>query len=85
MRRERLLDSKTTATFLGCTPAALALWRKQRRGPTYVRLGLRLVRYRERDLARWLAAGRVEARSQNSRAVPKSQSGDPNSQPTAKP
>jgi len=60
MRNERLLDSKETATVLGCTQAALALWRRQRRGPTYVRLGLRMVRYRERDLARWLEAGRVE-------------------------
>jgi len=62
MRNERLLDSKEAATVLGCTQAALALWRKQHRGPTYIRLGMRLVRYRARDLARWLEAGRVDPR-----------------------
>ena len=56
---EALMDGKEAARILGCTDAALALWRKKHRGPSYVRLG-RLVRYREADLSDWIAACRVE-------------------------
>jgi predicted DNA-binding transcriptional regulator AlpA len=57
---EKLLDGKKTAEFLGCTEAALALWRKKRQGPSYVRLGMRLVRYPLRDLLTWLEKQRIE-------------------------
>ena len=56
---EILLDGKQTAELLGCTEAALALWRKERRGPAYLRLG-RLIRYREVDLLSWIESSRVE-------------------------
>jgi predicted DNA-binding transcriptional regulator AlpA len=51
--REQLLDSKAAAKILGCTEAALIFWRRKGSGPNFVRMG-RLVRYRERDLIRWI-------------------------------
>jgi len=56
---DQLLDSKEAARILGCTEAGLELWRKEGRGPSYVRLG-RLVRYREADLSTWITSCRVE-------------------------
>ena len=41
MGAEPLLDPKETAALLGCTESALALWRKQHRGPSYIRVGQR--------------------------------------------
>jgi predicted DNA-binding transcriptional regulator AlpA len=57
---EILVDGKEAARRLGCTVSALALWRRQRRGPTYVRLG-RLVRYREADLDTWVQSCRIHS------------------------
>ena len=56
--RARLLDTKSAAKLLGCTPAALIKFRAERRGPAYVRVG-RLIRYRHADLARWLRSCRI--------------------------
>ena len=38
-----------TARILSCTKAALRRWRRERRGPRFVKLG-RLIRYRQSDL-----------------------------------
>ena len=61
MAAEPLLDSKETAALLGCTESALALWRKQHRGPSYIRVGQRLVRYRQQDVVNWLEVQRVDS------------------------
>lgn len=61
MGAEPLLDPKETAALLGCTESALALWRKQHRGPSYIRVGQRLVRYRQQDLVSWLELHRVDS------------------------
>ena len=53
MTEDILLNSRQVAELLGCTEAALALWRRERRGPTYVRLG-RLVRYRKSGVSSWI-------------------------------
>lgn len=45
----QLLTEAETSKVLQCTKAALRRWRRERRGPKFVRLG-RLVRYRETDL-----------------------------------
>lgn len=45
----QLMTEDETARALKCTKAALRRWRRERRGPRYVKLG-RLVRYRESDL-----------------------------------
>lgn len=55
---ETLLDETALARFLGCTPAALQLWRRENRGPAYVRVG-RLVRYTGRDVKAWIDAQTV--------------------------
>jgi predicted DNA-binding transcriptional regulator AlpA len=55
----KLIDSKEAADLLGCTEAALGLWRKEGRGPSYIRVE-RLVKYREADLIAWIESRRVQ-------------------------
>lgn len=45
----RLLTERETSELLKCTVAALRRWRRERRGPRFVKLG-RLIRYRDSDL-----------------------------------
>jgi hypothetical protein len=45
----QLHNEDQTAKILNCTKAALRRWRRERRGPRFVKLG-RLIRYRETDL-----------------------------------
>lgn len=47
------------ARILGCSVACLRAWRLQGRGPAFVRLGRRLVRYRLIDLQEYVARHRV--------------------------
>ena len=54
----RLLDTKRAASLLNCSPAAMAKFRVERRGPPYIKVG-RLIRYRRIDLIRWLKSCRV--------------------------
>ena len=54
----RLLNTEAASVLLGCTPAALAKFRTERRGPLYVKVG-RLIRYRRLDLIRWVKSQRV--------------------------
>ncbi len=45
----QLLTEQKTAEALNCTVAALRRWRRERRGPRFVKLG-RLIRYNPADL-----------------------------------
>jgi predicted DNA-binding transcriptional regulator AlpA len=54
-----LLDVKQAAAALSVAPATLENWRWAGRGPAFVRIGLRRVRYRVADLRAWLAARTV--------------------------
>ena len=45
----KLLTEGETSMVLNCTRAALRRWRRERRGPKFVKLG-RLIRYRDSDL-----------------------------------
>jgi excisionase family DNA binding protein len=54
-RSELLLTPKEAAEFLGIPLGTLAQWRSQRRGPPYIKLEERLVRYRRSDLEEYLA------------------------------
>ena len=54
MGHDRLLTTKEAAEFLGLHPVTLAAWRVARRGPRYVKLSARAVRYRLRDLELYL-------------------------------
>lgn len=56
--RRALLTCREAAEFLGVPEGTLAQWRSQRRGPSFVKLEGRLVRYRLADLESYLS-GRV--------------------------
>ncbi len=55
-----LLTPRQAAEYLGMPESTLAQWRSQRRGPPYIKLELRLVRYRASDLESWLNQRIVE-------------------------
>lgn len=55
---EKLLDTVEVARVLGIHPATLATWRSQGRGPEFLKVGPRKVRYRVRDLDTWLDRNR---------------------------
>jgi hypothetical protein len=50
---------RDAARYIGFTSAALRKWRREGRGPAYIRFG-RSVRYRIADLDHWLDTYRVE-------------------------
>jgi hypothetical protein len=54
------LTGREAAAFLRCTPAGLARYRHERRGPAFVRVGKKLIRYRVSDLEEWLESHRVQ-------------------------
>jgi len=51
----RLLSPAQAAEVLGIPEGTLAQWRSQRRGPPFIKLEGRLVRYRARDLEQYIA------------------------------
>jgi predicted DNA-binding transcriptional regulator AlpA len=55
---DALLRPEEAARLLGYTTRALEAWRMQGRGPAFVRVSKRSVRYRRGDLLAW-AASRV--------------------------
>lgn len=56
----RLLTPKQAAEVLGVPEGTLAQWRSQRRGPAFIKLEGRLVRYRARDLEGYITCSSVE-------------------------
>jgi hypothetical protein len=56
----RLLTPAQVAESLGIPEGTLAQWRSQRRGPAFIKLEGRLVRYRARDLENYIAGCIVE-------------------------
>lgn len=48
-----LLREQEAAQLLGFTPRTLQAWRVTGRGPTYIRISSRAVRYRRSDLIAW--------------------------------
>ena len=59
---EQLLDTVQAADYLGLKPGTLETWRwDARRGPAFIRLSKRAVRYRRSDLDAWLDAQTVNA------------------------
>lgn len=53
-----LMDTAGASALLGCSPGALVRFRVERRGPPYIKIG-KLIRYRRRDLLRWISSQRV--------------------------
>ena len=56
-----LLNENQVAQFLNCTKAALRRWRREGRGPRFVKIG-RLVRYRQEEIEDFVNQNTVQAR-----------------------
>lgn len=50
---EQLLPEKTAAKLLAISPRTLRNWRVKGKGPQYVKVSSRAIRYRYGDLIRW--------------------------------
>ena len=59
MATDLLLTQDEAAQVLGVQPATLNYWRAKGRGPAYVRISRRCVRYRCDDLQTWIDSQRV--------------------------
>ncbi|MCZ7587162.1 MAG: helix-turn-helix domain-containing protein [Deltaproteobacteria bacterium] len=60
---EQLLREDAAADRLGMTTRALQAWRVNGRGPRFIRISARAVRYDPRDLDDWIEARRVRSTS----------------------
>ena len=58
-----LRSTRQVAEFLGVSPRTLEDWRLRGGGPRFVRMGSRVVRYRPREVARWIADREVASTS----------------------
>ena len=56
---DALLNQNEAAELLGVAPATLNFWRASGRGPAFVRISKRCVRYRCEDLQKWVDSQRV--------------------------
>jgi hypothetical protein len=54
MYADKQLTQKQVAELLNIQPRTLESWRQRRIGPPFVAYSRRCIRYRERDLQRWL-------------------------------
>jgi hypothetical protein len=63
------MTPKQASEFLSVPEGTLAQWRSQRRGPAFIKLEGRLVRYRSRDLEQYITGCAVEPVSTQSRNV----------------
>ncbi len=55
-QRQPLLTEVQAAKLLSLTPRALQAWRYQGRGPQFVKISARAIRYRPEDLEAWIEA-----------------------------
>lgn len=62
-----MLDTREAAEALGLSPRALESWRLRGCGPRFVRISGRAIRYRSRELARWIASREVGSTSEAAR------------------
>ena len=60
MKTDELIDAGEVARVLGISPRTLEGMRQEGRGPAYVRISSKCVRYRRSDLERFLTRVRVE-------------------------
>jgi len=59
MEEKNLMTTVEAARLLALSKKTLECWRHQRRGPRFIKVGGRAVRYRRRDLENFLAACQV--------------------------
>lgn len=64
--REKSLTEDVAASLIGYSPAALRLWRREGRGPCYLKHG-RSIRYLPQDLRAWEASHRVTPSAEGAR------------------
>jgi hypothetical protein len=62
-----LLNANEAGQILKLAPATLRNWRVQGRGPPWIRLSRRAIRYRIEDIAFWLAAQTRRSTSEQDR------------------
>jgi len=55
---EKLLQDVEVARILGVEPDTLRAWRRQGRGPAFIEVGSKTVRYRAEDVRAWIQAQR---------------------------
>jgi predicted DNA-binding transcriptional regulator AlpA len=58
-----LLNERQAAHVIGAQPGTLAVWRTKGKGPAYIRIGPRMIRYRRADLMAFADAHRVDPRA----------------------
>ena len=58
---QQAVDEPTAATYAGYTGEAFRKWRREGRGPAFIRVN-RSIRYRVSDLDTWLDRHRIETR-----------------------
>lgn len=63
-----LRNEVQAAAFLGVSPRALQKWRVTGRGPKFLRLSARCIRYSQAELDRWVEARLCQATAQYARA-----------------
>lgn len=54
LQDDRLYSIEEVADYLGLSRAALAQMRYERRGPKWVKISARVIKYRGRELRQWL-------------------------------
>ena len=59
-----LLDTKKTAQLLGLSPKTLMNYRCIGGGPPFIRITVRCIRYRKKDLLDWLASREKKSTSE---------------------
>lgn len=53
-KAKRLLTTNEAGEYLNIAPGTLQNWRSERRGPPFVTLSARMVRYKLSDLEEWI-------------------------------
>ena len=53
-----LLNTKQVAAWLGNSPITLEIWRSKGKGPPFIRLSPRMIKYRRGDVLAWLISRR---------------------------
>jgi predicted DNA-binding transcriptional regulator AlpA len=54
------MNTAAAAEYVGISEATLKRYRKEGGGPEYIRLGARIIKYRQTDLDRWLIKAKVD-------------------------
>lgn len=57
IHKNGLLTTKAAARHLSLSPKTLEKWRAQRRGPRFVKIGNKAVRYSKSDIEAFVAEG----------------------------